>query len=68
MFYDGLSIFLGGLRETAKTLSKDSWFPGRDSNPRPPEYEVLRLSLLEDFAMIYLISPHFISVLPIRSK
>jgi hypothetical protein len=27
------------LRKTTKTLSEDSQSPGKDLNPRPPEYE-----------------------------
>jgi hypothetical protein len=36
-YYNG--IFLEGLRKTTKNLSRDSRSPGRDLNPRPPEYE-----------------------------
>jgi hypothetical protein len=25
--------------KTAKNFSQDSWYPGRDLNPRAPEYE-----------------------------
>jgi len=32
-------IRLEGLRKTTATLSQDSWFPGPDLNPGPPEYE-----------------------------
>jgi hypothetical protein len=34
------SIYLEGLRKTSKNLSQDSWSPGRDSSPRPTEYDV----------------------------
>jgi hypothetical protein len=33
------SICLEGPRKTVQNLSQDSWSPGRDLNPRPPEYE-----------------------------
>jgi hypothetical protein len=36
-YYPG--IRLEGRRKTTKTLSQDSWSPGRDLNPGPPEYE-----------------------------
>jgi hypothetical protein len=29
----------GRTEENHKNLSQDSWFPGRDLNPGPPEYE-----------------------------
>jgi hypothetical protein len=32
------SIYLKGLRKTTTNLSEYSWSPGRDLNPRPPEY------------------------------
>jgi hypothetical protein len=32
-------IHLKGLRKTTKNLNQDSWSPGQDLNPRPPEYE-----------------------------
>jgi hypothetical protein len=32
-------IRLEGLRNTTKNISQDSWSPGRDLNPEPPEYE-----------------------------
>jgi hypothetical protein len=31
--------FPEGLRETAKNINQDSWFPDQDSKPRPPEYK-----------------------------
>jgi hypothetical protein len=34
-----LGICMKGLRETTKNLSQDSRSPGRDLNPKPPEYE-----------------------------
>jgi hypothetical protein len=30
----------GGTEENHKNLSQNSWPPGRDSNPEPPEYKV----------------------------
>jgi hypothetical protein len=33
------AVGLGGLRKTTKNLGQDSWSPGRDLNPGPPEYE-----------------------------
>jgi hypothetical protein len=36
-YYPG--IFLKGLRKNTKNLIQDSWSPGRDLNPGPPEYE-----------------------------
>jgi hypothetical protein len=40
-----LSRYLpGGLRKTTKNLTQDSRSPGRDLNPRPPEFEARLLT------------------------
>jgi hypothetical protein len=41
-YYD--SICLEELRKNTKALSQDSQFPGRELNPRPPEYETGELT------------------------
>jgi hypothetical protein len=33
-------IRLEGLRKTTKTLNQYTQSPGRESNPKPPEYEI----------------------------
>jgi hypothetical protein len=33
------NIHLEGLRKTTKNLSQDSWSPGQELNPGPPEYK-----------------------------
>jgi hypothetical protein len=36
-YYSG--IYLEGLKKTTKNINQDSWSPGWDLNPGPPEYE-----------------------------